>query len=62
MRRLGLKHSAFDELRRTAGFPQPIFITARCPGWLERELDAYIETHVAKRDDQTKRGVSHVRA
>jgi predicted DNA-binding transcriptional regulator AlpA len=50
MRRLGLKHSAFDEIRKRPDFPKPIFVTARSPGWLEHELNAFLEQLVAKRD------------
>ena len=50
MRRVGLKSSAFDELRHRPDFPKPIYITARTPAWLEHELDAWLATRVAERD------------
>jgi predicted DNA-binding transcriptional regulator AlpA len=50
MHRVGLKSSAFDELRKRSDFPKPIYITARSPGWLERELDAFIDRLIAERD------------
>jgi prophage regulatory protein len=33
------------------GFPRPISIGARSVGWLEDEVDAWIEARAAKRDD-----------
>jgi predicted DNA-binding transcriptional regulator AlpA len=57
MRRLGVKSSAFDEIRKRPDFPKPIFIPTRSPGWLEHELNAYLDRFIAERDDQ--KGTSH---
>jgi predicted DNA-binding transcriptional regulator AlpA len=50
MRRVGLKASAFDELRKRDEFPKSTTITGRTPVWLEREIDQWIERRFAKRD------------
>ena len=50
MKRVGLRSSAFDELRHTDDFPKPVFITARTPAWLDHELEAWIAARVAVRD------------
>jgi predicted DNA-binding transcriptional regulator AlpA len=54
MKRLGLRSSAFDELRHRSDFPKPIHITSpRNPVWLERELDAFIDQRIAERNKET---------
>ncbi len=50
MRRLGLRHTAFDEIRKRPDFPRPIYITPRVPGFLEHELNAFLDRLIAERD------------
>jgi predicted DNA-binding transcriptional regulator AlpA len=49
MKRLGLRSSAFDELRHRSDFPKPIYLTSRCPVWSEAEVDAWIAARFAER-------------
>ena len=50
MRRVGLKASAFDELRKRDDFPKSTIITGRTPAWLEHEVDSWIAQRFAERD------------
>ena len=53
-RRVGLKSSAFDELRKRHDFPKSTILTGRTPIWLEREIDSWIEERFAERDRGAK--------
>jgi predicted DNA-binding transcriptional regulator AlpA len=44
MRIVGLKSSAFDELRKRPGFPRPIWVTQSCPGWYADEIHTWLES------------------
>lgn len=46
--RVGLQKTQVYELMAAGRFPQAIKITERCVGWLEHEIDAYIEARVAE--------------
>lgn len=49
-RRVGLKPSAFDELRKRPDFCKPILITGKTPGFIESEIDSWIAKRIAERD------------
>lgn len=44
--RTGLKHSQIDTLETSGKFPKRIKISERASGWLEHEIDAWIEQSV----------------
>jgi predicted DNA-binding transcriptional regulator AlpA len=44
MKIVGLKSSAFDELRKRPDFPRPIWITETRPGWFADEIYAWLES------------------
>jgi prophage regulatory protein len=48
--RTGLKHSAIYEGIADGTFPKPVPIGLRAVGWLEDEIEAWIEERIAARD------------
>src|SRR5689334_14754227 len=46
----GCSDHHIDNLRDQPDFPQPIRMTARSIGWLEHEVDAWIERRMRERD------------
>lgn len=42
--KLGVSNTTLYELVKAGKLPQPIRIAPNCSGWLESDLDAYIET------------------
>jgi prophage regulatory protein len=46
----GLKHSAIYERVLKGRFPKQFRLGAKAVGWLEEEIDAWIDTQVAARD------------
>ena len=49
----GLKHSAIYEAIAAGTFPAPIALTASARGWIETEIDAWLDQRIAKRDAQS---------
>ncbi len=45
--RVGLTHSQIDNMEKRGLFPKRIKISTRAAGWLEHEVEAYIEQRVA---------------
>ena len=43
MKRTGLGRASIYNLRDTGEFPKPIALTKRAVGWLEAEIDAWLE-------------------
>jgi prophage regulatory protein len=48
--RTGLCTSAIYQLKLAGKFPKPIRLGGNSVGWLEHEVDAWIEARVAERD------------
>jgi prophage regulatory protein len=46
----GLGHDTIYRGAREGWFPKPIKLTPRASGWLESEVDAWIEDRAAERD------------
>lgn len=44
MERTGLRHDSIYRLARTGDFPKPRKITPRASGWLESEIDEWIDS------------------
>ena len=47
----GLGHDTIYRGAREGWFPKPVKISERASGWLENEVDAYIENRAALRDN-----------
>ena len=45
--RTGLRHTQIHALERLGKFPRRVKISERASGWLESEIDAWIEQRVA---------------
>jgi prophage regulatory protein len=48
----GLKHSAIYERMHKGIFPKQVRLGPKAVGWLEHEVDAYIERLMSERDAQ----------
>jgi prophage regulatory protein len=46
----GLKHSAIYERMRRGTFPKQVRLGPKSVGWIEAEVDAYIERLMSERD------------
>jgi len=46
----GLKHSEIHERIKNLTFPRPVPLGPRAVGWLEEEIDAWIDQRAAERD------------
>ena len=46
----GLTRTRVYELVESGDFPQPIKIGKRAVAWIEREVEAWLQTRVAERD------------
>src|SRR4029078_11729668 len=46
----GLKHSAIYEKMAPGQFPRQVPLGAKAVGWLEHEIDAWIDARAAERD------------
>lgn len=46
--RTGLSRSTIYERMATGGFPQPIPLGGRAVGWLENEVDAWLDQQVTR--------------
>lgn len=55
MRLVGLRSTAFDQLRKTSDFPAAIRVTRRTPGWPEHEVIEWLER---RREPKGKGGAS----
>ena len=53
----GLKHSAIYERIAAGTFPRAIPLGPKAVGWLEAEVDAWIDDRIAERDDKRASGV-----
>jgi prophage regulatory protein len=49
-RRSGLSRTSIYERVATRTFPAPVSLGGRCVGWLEEELNAWVASRVASRD------------
>jgi prophage regulatory protein len=47
---VGLKHATIYLLMSQGAFPQPVPLGPRAVGWLEDELDLWLEARIAERD------------
>jgi prophage regulatory protein len=56
-KRVGLKRSSIYALIAKDAFPKPIELSQRSRGWIEAEIDDWIESRVANRD--TSMEVNH---
>ncbi len=52
----GLKHSAIYERMHAGTFPRQVRMGPRAVGWIEAEVDAYIEKLMAERDATASSG------
>lgn len=53
--RIGISaDSTLYDLMAAGHFPRPINLGARAVGWIESEVDAWIETRMALRDNASK--------
>jgi prophage regulatory protein len=46
----GLKKSKLYEMIASDQFPKPIFLLGKCRGWIEHEVDAWLEERIAERN------------
>lgn len=53
--RTGLGRSAAYEGIKAGTFPAPVHLTARAVGWIESEINAWIEARAAARDSEATR-------
>jgi len=51
--RTGLKHSAIYERIGEGKFPRPIPLGPKARGWLESEINTWIDERIAERDGST---------
>jgi prophage regulatory protein len=49
----GLKHSIIYELISQGSFPPPVELTATARGWVESEIDDWLDQRIAERDAGT---------
>jgi prophage regulatory protein len=50
----GLKHSQIYERMSQGTFPRQVRLGPKCVGWIEAEIDAWIDEHIARRDSEPK--------
>jgi predicted DNA-binding transcriptional regulator AlpA len=50
--RLGLTSQQFVDVSETYGFPSEVYLTKNVWGWLEHEIDDYIDLQVWHRDSR----------
>ena len=51
-RRTGHAKTTIYKLMNAGRFPRPVQIGRRAVGWIEDEIDRYIETKIAARDNE----------
>jgi prophage regulatory protein len=49
------RRTIYNEIK-AGRFPRPVQMTARCVGWTDVEIDAYVEERVRARDEANGRG------
>lgn len=59
MARTGLSRSTIYAHIAQAKFPKPIQLGARCVGWLESEVNAWLEQRIDARESGSHQGGSH---
>lgn len=50
--RIGLKRTAIYDMVRAAKFPKPVPLNDKSVGWLESEIEDWIASRVAVRDEE----------
>lgn len=50
--RIGLKRTAIYDMVRVGTFPKPVPLNDKSVGWLESEIEAWIASRVAVRDEE----------
>lgn len=50
--RVGLKRTAIYDMVRVGTFPKPVPLNDKSVGWLESEIEAWIASRVAVRDEE----------
>lgn len=48
--RTSLRRSTIYEMMQAGAFPKPVKLNLRSNGWLESEIDAFIEARLAERE------------
>ena len=48
----GLKHSAIYQKMAEGTFPRPVPLGPKAVGWVEAEIDAWIDRRIAERDSR----------
>lgn len=51
--RVGLKRTTIYDMIRTGKFPKPVPLNDKSVGWLESEIDEWIASRVAVRDEES---------
>ncbi len=51
--KVGMKRDNIYRGAREGWFPRPIKINERATGWIESEIDAFIQRRIAERDSET---------
>lgn len=49
-KKVGLRHSAIYKWMKLGRFPKPVSMGVAAKGWIEAEIDAFIEARIAERD------------
>lgn len=49
-RRTGLSHASIFRMREAGQFPQPVKVGARATGWLEHEINAWLQSRILARE------------
>ena len=52
----GLRHSAIYQRIKAGTFPKPIYLGPKAVGWLESEIDAWIDALASNREANRERG------
>lgn len=55
--RCGFSRSTVYRLIQQAGFPKPIKLTVRSSGWLESDINQWIDNRIKARNSKASKGV-----
>ena len=56
-KKTGLSRSTIYLLIKKGTFPKPIKLGERSVGWVEAEVDAWLESRIQQRDAEANRGI-----
>ena len=50
----GIKKSKLYELMASDDFPRPVYLLGKCRGWIENEVDSWLEERINERNIRSK--------